>query len=123
AVPTDASDPTKAGYQAMCKARGGDRPVVEGTLPVLCRSVPKVVTDEALVRLADEAEVRVVVLVGYGVAGELEVQTTEHHRGNALLARLDGLPLPREPEALAMVAPVLKAVAGANTASGATGAT
>lgn len=105
------------GYEALCKALGGDRPPVEGVLPVSCRSVP-FITVGALRALAEQAGVKVVVLVDANRNAEIEVRSTMHRDGHALLARLDGLPLPADPEALAQVAPVLEAVVGMAGASG-----
>lgn len=121
AVPTNASQPAMTGFEALCTALGGARAPVEGALPVVCRRVPPMGLD-ALVTLAEDAGVRVVVMVGSGDSVGIVVRSTSHHRGNALLARLDGLELPTAPEAMAAVAPVLRAVVGARAAAGATGA-
>ncbi|WP_266221797.1 serine/threonine-protein kinase [Paraliomyxa miuraensis] len=120
-VPENANDAVMKGYGALCNVLDGDRPRTEGMLPVHCCRVPSMGAD-ALMALAEKAQVRVVVLVGDGDAEALEMRSTKHHRGNALLARLDGLPLPKDPKAMALVGPVLEAVVGANTPSGATGA-
>lgn len=95
-------------YEAFCEALGGTRRV-EGTLAVHCIRVPSMDAD-ALVSLADEAQVRIIVLVE---DEQIEVRGTSHDRGNPLLARLDGLPLPAESSLTTQVAPVLKAVVGA----------
>jgi len=62
--------------------------------------------------LADEAGVKVVVLVG---DAEISVRSTSHHGGNPVLARLDGLPLPTEAALIEQVAPVLRAVVDARS--------
>lgn len=119
AVPEGASEASTAGFTAMCKALGGEQPPVEGTMPVLCGEVPRSMAD-TLMQDAEDAEVRVVVLVDPGESEEIEIRSTSHHRGNIVLAKLDGLPLPNKPEAVAQVAPVLKAVVGLSTTSEAT---
>jgi hypothetical protein len=116
AIPEGARVASTAGFTAMCKALGGEQPPVEGTMPVLCGEVPRSTAD-ALLQDAEDAEVRVVVLVGPGESEEIEIRSTSHHRGNVVLAKLDGLPLPNKPEAVAQVAPVLKAVVGLSTTS------
>jgi len=119
AIPEGASAASRSGYTAMCEALGGERPPVEGTMPVLCREVPRS-TAETLMPLAKGAEIRFVVLVGQGESEELVVRTTSHHRGNMVLAKLDGLPLPKDPQAVAHVAPVLKAIVGLSSTHEAT---
>ena len=121
AVPQTASEPVVTSYEALCTVLGGERAPVQGVLPVVCRQVPPMGVN-ALMELAEGAGVRVVVMVGDGDAEEIVVRSTTHHRGNALLARLDGLELPKEPEAMGVVAPVLRAVVGARAAAGGTGA-
>lgn len=106
-------DTAAEAYQAFCAALGGDGPRVEGVLPVACRRVPAM-DAERLLALADQAEARVVVRVR---GDRVEVRATSHHRGNPLLARLDGLELPAEPSRLAEVVPVLKVVMGASAVS------
>jgi Protein kinase domain len=93
---------------ALCEALGGDRPVVR-TPPVSCRRIPAATHEDDLVSLAETERVRVVVLVG---DDEVEVRSTSHHRGNPLVAKLRGLPLPTEPSDARDVALVLKAVVG-----------
>jgi hypothetical protein len=72
---------------------------------------------EALMALAETAHVRVVVIVGDGEPAQIEVRSTSHHRGNLLLARLDGLPVPLGPAEMAQVTPLLKIVVGATGAT------
>ncbi len=121
AMPHSASKPVTFGYQVLCGSLGGKRVRAEGVLPVYCRTVPSADTRD-LVALAEQAEVRIVVLVRDADEGGIVVRSTKHHRGNALLARLDGLELPEEPEAMVVAAAVLRIIVGARAAAGGTGA-
>lgn len=104
--------PAEQAYETFCEALGGHRPPVDGVMPVYCTWVPPTSSDD-LVALADDAQVKVVVLVDDEQDQQIHVRSTSHHRGIPLLAKLDGLPLPSDPSALAEVTPVLTSVAGA----------
>lgn len=97
---------------ALCEALGGDRPAV-GTLRVRCQQIPAATREDDLLSLAEAERVRVVVLVG---DDEIAVRSTSHQRGNPLVAKLQGLPVPVEPSDARDVALVLEAVVGATGA-------
>jgi hypothetical protein len=95
-------------HETFCEALGGRRRV-EGALPVFCKRIPATNAD-TLVSLANEAQVKVVVLVEDET---ITVRSTSHHGGIPVLARLDGLPLLADASLTEQVAPVLRAVVDA----------
>jgi Protein kinase domain len=90
-------------YDTLCTALRGDPPSGKG---LLCTRLPVAAIDaDAIVRAADEAGARSVMLVGK----QIVVRFTSHNRGSPVVARVDGLPLPKE-SALRDVAIVLRAL-------------
>ncbi len=103
-VAADGADATiVAAYEALCSGLRGDPPTGKG---LLCKRLSAAAVDsDAIVAAADEAGARVVILVGE----QIVVRSTSHDHGSPLVARVDGLPLPKESN-LRQVAIVIRAV-------------